>query len=142
MTTAQINILDHLDQDEMKRIAADAFTAYCVEKFRTDSERIFSNAAYGAVRKMVDEAFDGRALDLVTENTKRVITQMSAHTVFGSKGVYDREDTAGRKAITAAVTKHNQRIENRVAALIDSITKDDVLTALMDAEVNFKLSPA
>ena len=134
------NVKDYIDEAECKQIARDAFREFCIDKFRSDAERIFSNAAYVSVRKMVDEAFDGQAEALVVENMKRVIKQLSTHTVFGSKGIYDTSDTEGRKALNAAVKKYNERIENRVAALIDTITKDDVIEALADADISFRLA--
>jgi hypothetical protein len=60
--------------------------------------------------------------------------------VFGRKGVYDRDDTEGYKLMVASVKKHAERVENRVAAMIDSISKDDVLNAIMDGDISLKLA--
>ena len=141
MTTAvAIDITAYLDADEMKQIARDTFAQHCLQKFRDDHERIFSNAAHHIVLKLVNEAVDGKAMELVAENTKRCIKQLSPFTVFGRKGVYDRDNTEGYKLMVASVKKHAERVENRVAAMIDTISKDDVLNAIMDGDISLKLA--
>lgn len=64
MTTGNINVLDYLTDEQMQEIAANEFRRLCVETYRTDHERIFSNAAYKTVAKIVDETFDGKMHEL------------------------------------------------------------------------------
>ena len=135
-----INIEDHLSADEMKEIARDAFAAHCAETFRTDHERIFSNAAHKIVWAEVDKIIDGDLAALIAEKTKGAITKLDTYTVFRQKGVYDRQDSAGYLALAAAVEKHKERIGNRVIALADTITKTDVMEALEAGDFTVKLS--
>jgi hypothetical protein len=134
------SVEDYLSEDEMKEIAREAFTTHCAEAFRTDHERIFSNAAHKIVWEEVDKIVDGDLAALIAEKTKGAITKLDTYTVFRQKGVYERQDSAGYLVLAASVEKHKERIGNRVIALAETITKTDVMEALEAGDFTFKLS--
>lgn len=133
---------DYLSEELKREIAETAFREICEEKFRSDAERIFSNTAYKAVWTVVDDMFDGKAADAVAAKVPKIIETLSEHSVFHN-GRYGEPKSEGRKEIDRAVAHHRDSIGERVAYLVGSITKDDVLEAIVDyneGDFNFKLS--
>ena len=120
-----INIDDYLTEEDRKRIAEEMYRNALSAKIRDDKERIISNAAYETVSKMCDELIPDFK-ELLVQNVKKVITQLSARTVFeapdhwGSKG-----NTAWRMLSELTVAKR-KRLDNKITKIIDEMSVSDV----------------
>ena len=133
---------DYLTEERKQEIAETAFRDICEEKFRSDAERIFSNAAYKAVWNVVDEAFDGKTAQMVADKIPGIIEGLTEYNVFRAKGAYEREDSPGQIALRAAVERHKGTLGERVAYLAGEITKEDVVNLLLDSDISLKISHA
>ena len=131
------NVLDYLTKDERKRIAAEAFREMCLEKFRADDERIFSNAAYHAVWKIVDEQFDGKAAEMIAEKIPVIIEELSSYSVFRQPNRWEATSVA-LQVLDQCVRNNTDAIDAAVKTAAESITKQDIMDTLLEGE--FKVS--
>lgn len=136
----QINITDFLTNEEQKEIVKEAFRLYCEEKFQTDYERIFTNSAYEIVWKLVNEIHDGNVETIIAQKVKELIAELGAFTVFGSKTIYEKEDSEGRKAINRAIKDNRGAIEKAVLKAVSEIGKDDVLEVIVENGFNIEVT--
>lgn len=125
-------IEDYLSDNEKHEIALAAFREICLEKFRSDSERIFSNAAYAAVMKAIDESFGGEAVERIKNKALEVIDDLSVHTVFKRKDAWEKGDSEAYKSLNDAIIASQPHIQRKVEAVIDSITEDNLRLNLSD----------
>ncbi len=116
-----IDFSKYLTEEERKSIAEDAFRQNCAERFKADAERIFSNSAYHAVEKLVNEAHDGKTSEIIAAKTLEVINSLSTYTVFGRKDSWERQDSEGYKALNDAIIRHKSAIDERLKKLIDEL---------------------
>jgi hypothetical protein len=114
------NIDEYLSHEDKKRIAEQVWRERLDAKFKSDNERIVSNAAYDIVREMC-ESIVPNFNELLTEKVKGVITKLSAHTVFSPPDAWDRKATVGWTMMNEVVLAKRQRLENRVEKIIDEL---------------------
>lgn len=112
MTTININIDDYISEAERKEIARDCFRQICLDKFKDDHERIFSNAAHHIVMDEVSRAFDGKHVEHLKCKTIEVINGLSAFTVFDKGSAYSHEG-AGYAALKLAVHENQKHLNER-----------------------------
>ena len=74
-----------------------------MKKFMDDAERIFSNAAYEAVIGIVNDGFDGKAVEMVAEKAKSIIGELSPYSVFRRKDAWDHADSEGLQGPAKAI---------------------------------------
>ncbi len=128
---------DYLTEEMKIEIAKEAFRDQCLDKFREDSERIFSNVAYKAVWQIVDEVFDGKAAQVVAEKIPKIIDELSEYSVFRADS-FGAGKSVGQKAIDVAVVANQDAINSAVMKAAKSINRDYILDAVLDAD--FKVS--
>jgi tRNA A37 N6-isopentenylltransferase MiaA len=131
----EINITDYLNHEEIKDAARDAVKdiVYGFLKTETDMERILSNHAYKIVQDMVSDRFDGDMEEILITNTKKVIKQLSANTVFKPKSAWDGESSKGWDLLQEALVKYKERIFNNVAQRIDELTTGEAASEIKAA---------
>ena len=115
---------DYLTEEDRKRIAEEVYRDALYAKIRDDKERIISNAAYQAVSKMCDEAIPDFH-ELLLQNIKKVITQLSARTVFEAPDHWGSKGNAAWHLLSQITTEKRERIENRVNKIIDELSVKD-----------------
>jgi transcription termination factor NusB len=118
---SDIDFGQYLSEEERKSIAEDAFRQHCAANFKADAERIFSNTAYHAVEKLVNEAHDGKTAEIIAEKTLEVINRLSEYTVFGRKDSWEKQDSEGYKALNDAIIRHKDAIDERLKKIIDEL---------------------
>lgn len=118
------DIDDYLTESDRKRIAEEVYRDALYAKIRDDKERIISNAAYQAVSKMCGEAIPDFQ-DLLIQNIKKVITQLSARTVFEAPDHWGSKGNTAWHMLSQITTEKRERIENRVNKIIDELSVQD-----------------
>jgi hypothetical protein len=113
-------LFNYLSYEDKKRIAEQVWRERLEAKFKSDNERIVSNAAYDIVREMC-ESIVPNFNELLTEKVKGVITKLSTHTVFSPPDAWDRKATVGWTMMNEVVLDKRQRLENRVEKIIDEL---------------------
>lgn len=135
MSTVEINLDDYLSEQEKKDIAIEVFRGHCLEKFQKDSERIFSNAAYTTVAKLVDEQIEreGGNLDqIIRDKAIQIIGKLSEHSVFKRADHWEKEESAAYKFLQKAVDDNAGLINTRVIELFKAIDQDDLAMRVAD----------
>lgn len=128
-----INISDYISEERKKEIAEEVFERECLEKFRTDNERIFSNAAYYTTKNMVKESM-GDSLDaIITDKVLELIKNLPNHTVFSAPDVWTKQSTGGFDAIKTAIHNNKDLIDSRIKELISDVDTMDVRDQIQDA---------
>ena len=127
----------YLSEERKTEIAEAAFREVCEDTFRTDAERIFSNAAYRAVWKVVDESFDGKAAQLVANKLPAIIEKLTAFSVFRCEE-HGRRKSVGQQALDKAVQNNAALIDAKIASLVQAMETEQLVDAVLGE--NFKLS--
>ncbi len=115
---SEIDFSKYLSEDERKVIAEQVFRDVCFQTFQKDAERIFSNAAYHAVYKLVDEQHNGKAGEIIAEKAIKLIDELSVFTVFKRKDFWEKDDSAGYKALNEAIVHNKEKLTNKIATII------------------------
>lgn len=129
----EINFEDYLNEYERKEIITQIFKEQCLEKFKNDYERIFSNAAYDIVAKTVDDNFDGKMIDILKEKTIKIISDFSAYNVFKRKDAWEREDSVAYKIVNECCIEQKQLIKDRFKQLIAELDTEYLKEQIEDA---------
>jgi len=128
----EVKFEDYLSEDERKEIVADVFRNMCINSFKKDAERIFSNAAYNAVFNIVNDTFDGKAAQMVAERTQKIIRELSPYTVFKRKDYWEKEDSHGYQVLNEAISNNKELLNNKIAEIIDEIDKGDLRQTIIE----------
>jgi len=116
-----IKFEDYLSLEEQKEIVVDVFREKCLQKFTLDSERIFSNAAYSIVTKLVDEQMNGKMAELITANTIKVINELSEYTVFKRPDAWDKGASEAYKLLQKIVIESEPLIKEKMQTIVDNL---------------------
>lgn len=117
----EIKFEDYLSEQERKDIVASVFMAKCQERFEKDAERIFSNAAYSIVHKIIDDMHDGKVDQLIAEKAKTVIEGLSVYAVFRKADHWEKGESEGYKSLNQAILNNRDALNAKIAALIDGL---------------------
>ncbi len=128
----EIKIEDYISHEERVEICREAFRSMCLKKFTEDAERIFSNAAYEAVIGIVNEGFDGKAVEMVAEKAKAIIGDLTNYTVFRRKDAWDHADSEGYKALQKAIRDNAGLIDARIKDIIAGLDEGELREMLKD----------
>lgn len=133
----EIDFGSYLSEDERKEIVADTFRQMCVAEFKKDSERIFSNAAYEVVYKIVDDQFEGKVAEVVAEKSVSIIKDLSTYCVFRSKNFYWSNESPAHKALNEAIELNKQAVIDRVAQIISEFEASELRETILDTANEF-----
>lgn len=122
--TIEIDIDKYLTESDKARIAEEMYREALAAKIRDDKERIISNAAYQAVSKMCDELIPDFK-ELLVQNIKKVITQLSARTVFEAPDHWGSKGNLAWRMLSELIVDKRERIENKVNKIIDEMSVQD-----------------
>jgi hypothetical protein len=128
----EIDISEYLSQSEMKLIAETEWRRMCGAKFLSDSERIFSNAAYASVQKMVDEQMGGKLEEIIRDKVIVILNKMSDFNVFKKADAWDRDESKGWTYLQQAVEDNKHLINDRVRRIISSVDEGYIRGKLED----------
>ena len=131
---------DYITEERKAEIAEAAFRDVCEQTFKSDAERIFSNAAHEAVWKIVDEMFDGKAADMIAEKIPKLIENLSEYSVFRSKDAYNRAPSLAQKAVDKAISENQDAINQAVKDAAKGLDRDYLLDAMLDADFTFSIN--
>ena len=122
----EIDVKEYLSEEDMKRIAEDAWREQCHAKFITDKERILSNTAYQIVYRLVDEHFNENLEQILRDKVIKIINEMSAFNVFKQKDVWGKEESVATKLMNQVV------VENK--DLLTSVVQKQMINARIDED--------
>ena len=128
----EIDISAYLSEEDKQRIAEEEYRKVIRSIVYTDKERLFSNAAYRIVQKLVDERFGESLSKILEEKTVKIINDLSTYIVFKKKDAWDNDDSKGWKYLQESVDKHKDLIEDRVVQIIQEVDSDYVRNRLED----------
>lgn len=128
-----INFDDYISDEEKRDIIRSVFENYARKQIIEQHERIFSNAAYEICFKLVQDAFDGNVEEIIVENTKKVISELSSHTVFRRKDAWEKEQSKGFELLNQVIEEQKPALQNRVRDLIDEIQGYELKEQVHDA---------
>ncbi len=112
-----INVLDYLDEEEIKAMVKDGLAA-AIEK---DAERILNNAAYQAVWTAVDAALDGNSKEKIINKAVEIINNLTDFSVFRRKGHgWDDHDSIAQAELNRAVLANTDLIQKKVKHIIET----------------------
>lgn len=116
---------DHfLSAEEQKEIVTTVFRDYCLEKIQKDHERIFSNSAYNAVFRMVDDAFDNKVAEMIGEKVKQLIPEISHSMIFRDKTYFGDARSPAFDLLHKCVADNKGLLSSRIVQVIEELDKD------------------
>ena len=133
MNKLEINIDQYLSEQDKHNIAREWFRDTLAAKYRENPERIISNAAYYIISQECDKITPDFE-DLLVENVKKVITQLSAHTVFNKPDAWDRDGNSSYHLLKGIVASKKERLENKVDKIIDELNP-----TITDIDVDYEI---
>ena len=119
-----INISDYIGEDDIKEIIKDSVKGtvreLIVGQYNRESgiERLLTNISYTYVVEMVNECFGGELKQILIANITRVISELTAFTVFRKADAWEREDSAAMKILNEVSNESRPLIEKRVTDII------------------------
>lgn len=119
-----INAMDYITEEEIKEIVVEEFKA----KAKKDIERILANMSYHLAYGMADAILDETDQKEISQKVKGAINKLDTFTVFSNDSFNNK--TKGYIAIENAISKHNLKIENRIAKLIEDLDDYDIFEIL------------
>jgi len=132
MNEITVNIDDYLSEDDKRRICREQFTAVAGYKAKEDFERIIKNASYEIVRDEVDKLFDGNMESFLKQQIERVVSSLSAFTVFNGPDAWDKTASKGWHILQDAVQEASPLIHKRVAKLVNDIEDGELAFRIQD----------
>ena len=125
-----IKVEDYLSTEELRQIAADAFTEAMRNKISEDLDRILSNAAYHAVWQKVDEIIAKKAVEVINDLT--TFSVFRAPDRFGpSNHCWD--------VVVASVRKNSDLVDAAVKKAIHNLSKSEAIEILKSGVI--QISP-
>lgn len=128
----EIKFEDYLSEQERKEIISNVFYNMCSEEFKKDSERIFNNAAYQIIYKIIDDAHNNEISMIIAEKTKNLINELSEYSVFRRASAWEQKESEGYKALNLAIAEHKQLLSNKISQLIENLDKDELKETLIE----------
>lgn len=132
MSEITVNIDDYLSEDDKRRICREQFAAVAACKAKEDFERIIKNASYEIVRGEVDDLFDGNMESFLKQQIERVVSSLSAFTVFNGPDAWDKTASKGWHILQDAVQEASPLIHQRVAKLVADIEDGELAFLIQD----------
>lgn len=132
----KIKFVDYLSEAERKEIVVSVFKERCEEAFLNDGKRILSNVSYEVVQKMVDNIFDGKLMEILTQRTVEIINNLTFYTVFKRKDHWDAEDSAGFKLLNEIVQASKPLIQARITEIINALDEEDMKESLRNEAIS------
>ena len=121
-----INFEDYLSEAERKQIVANVFMANCQQRFEKDAERIFQNAAYEVVHKIIDDMHDGQVDTIIAEKAKKLIEELTVYSVFRKSDYWEKGESECYKSLNQAVLNNKEALNDKIASLIEGMDKDEL----------------
>lgn len=131
----EIDIRDHLSDEQMREIAIDEWRRICREACNGNAERIIENIAHGVATDMVAEALGEDAAEHIRSKAISVIADLSVFTVFRRPDAWDRGPTPAFTALMEAVTANKSLIEKKVRECIGQLSKREALEIIKSGTV-------
>jgi aspartate ammonia-lyase len=129
----EINFEDYLSEQERKEIVASVFREKVKGEF--DKERIFGNAAYAIVTKIVDEHYNGEMSQIIQEKAISIIKSLSEYTVFKRPDHWDKEASMAWKHLQSVMGESKPLIQEKVSQIIAELDQDDLRETLKEYAV-------
>jgi hypothetical protein len=129
----EIDVNHYLTEDDKRDIARQWFRDTLAAKYRENPERIISNAAYYIVSQECDN-ITPEFQNLLVENVKKVITQLTAHTVFNKPDAWDRDGNSSYHLLKSIVESKRERINNKIEKLIDEMSP-----SITDVDIDYEI---
>lgn len=93
--TFELDVDSLLSEEDKIEIIKDEYRKVIRQVVNVDKERIFSNAAYTVVQKLVDEVFGEDLNTILVEKVKGIIKDLSSYTVFKKQDAWERDESKG-----------------------------------------------
>ena len=120
-----INILDYLNEEEIKDICKDEIRSHVRETFKEkDLQRIISNSAYYKAFGIVDDSLPDGYEKTVVENVEKILKESTGFCLFRKADRFN-EASPAQKIVDNAVQKNKEIIESNVTKTITTYFTED-----------------
>ena len=128
-----INILEYLNENEIKEACVTALSDHVRSKFRSEAEieRIISNTTYRLIKQEVEKTISCSMEEMIIEKTKAVIDELGSFTVF-YKGGYGDKPSKGYLLLEQAVIDNQPLINEAVKEQISKLDFTYIQSAIED----------
>lgn len=133
-----IKVEDYLSTEELRQIAADAFTEAMRNKISEDLDRILSNAAYHAVWQKVDEIIGESSDEIIAKKAVGVINDLTTFSVFRAPDRFGPSNHCW-DVVVASVRKNSDLVDAAVKKAIHNLSKSEALEILKSGVI--QISP-
>ena len=116
----EINIMDYLDEEEIKEICIQEVRRLIKTKDETNLERIMVNSAYRNVFGIVDDLLPQGYSERIVENVNKIIDSSTSFSLFRWDYSTGHPTSLGAKIIEETVKSRKQDLINRINNAIDS----------------------
>jgi len=134
----EIKVEDYLSTEDMRQIAADAFTEAVRDNISSDIDRILSNAAYHVVWQKVDEIIGESSDELIAQKAAKIINDLTEFSVFRAPDQF-RPSNHCWDVVVASVRKNSDLVDAAVKKAIHNLSKREALEILKSGVIH--LSP-
>ena len=124
--TFELDVDSLLSEEDKIEIIKDEYRKVIRQVVNVDKERIFSNAAYHVVQKLVDEVFGEDLNEILVEKVKNIIKDLSSYTVFKKQDAWERDESKGWGYLQAAIESQEQAIHSRVQEIVENYLTTEV----------------
>lgn len=121
MDKKEINVLDYLNEDEIRDICVNYIQDRCYNFLRDNNEmeRILSNMAYSAAFRILDSVLTPEMLEHIKIKTKKHLESDSAYGIFRRRDYWnEQEDSPAYVAQYNAMQEHKHLISPLVKKAI------------------------
>jgi len=127
----EINFDDYISEEEKKEIIKNVFERHCAELFKNDAERIFSNAAYKTVYKIIDDQHNGEVDKIIADKAIKCIDELSCYSVFRAEDYWNKQSKA-HNSLNDAIAQNKQRLVDKISNIIDEMDKNELKESLKE----------
>lgn len=138
----EIDISQHLSEEQMKEIAIDEWRRVCREACNGNAERIIGNIAHEVVTAMVSEALGEDANEQIKAKAIALIDDLSAYSVFKRADAWDRGESPAYAVVQEAVKANRDLVEAKVRSCISNLSKREALDIIKSGVVQINPSKA
>lgn len=124
--TFELDVDSLLSEEDKIEIIKDEYRKVIRQVANVDKERIFSNAAYTVVQKLVDEVFGEDLNTILVDKVKNIINEMSSYIVFKKQDVWERDESKGWGYLQAAIESQESTIHSRVQEIVENYLTTEV----------------
>lgn len=126
MKNIEINIYDYISESEIKEIIKESVRDVVSRQVRTNMERIITNSAYDVVWSAVDDAMDGKAVEILNNKVLSIIDGLNEFNVFRKPDAWGRDSNSPYDMLKKAVENNVDVLEEQVRNKMTTLSKSEI----------------